>query len=131
MLKFYSLSLKHSPNRFKTLVHDGDAFRILSTCLRVFADILRRDPLASAGFIGESMPNEDRAYTKRFRIYFQSAITFIDAEDFCHHPMPAISAYFLENKANSESDLLALVEQMFRELYIIPQALEQPKPNLE
>lgn len=127
VLKFYPLALKHSPNRFKLLIHDGDAFRILSTCLRVFADVVRRDPLASAGFIGESLPNEGQAYTKRFRVYLQSVVTFIGSATFRYHPMPEISAYFLENKASQEPNLLAQVEQMFRELYIIPQALEQSK----
>ncbi|QNE38198.1 hypothetical protein F1C16_00815 [Hymenobacter sp. NBH84] len=129
MLKFYPLALKNSPNRFKLLVNDGDAFRILSTCLRVFADICRRDPLASAGFIGEALMGESISLTKRFRVYFQSVITFIEPVHFLHHPLPAISAYFLECRANPEPDLKEKVEQMFRELYIVPQALESPKPN--
>ncbi|SMB87898.1 hypothetical protein SAMN00120144_1442 [Hymenobacter roseosalivarius DSM 11622] len=129
VLKFYPLSLKHSHNRFKLLVHDGDAFRILSTCLRVFADIIRRDPLASAGFVGEALAGEDIARTKRFRVYFQSVVTFVGTTSFRHHPMPEISAYFLENKTNAEPDLLPQVEQMFRELYIIPQALDQTKSD--
>ncbi|MBC6697570.1 hypothetical protein [Hymenobacter sp. BT190] len=129
VLKFYPLALKGSPNRFKLLVNDGDAFRILSTCLRVFADICRRDPLASAGFIGEALAGEGRALTKRFRVYFQSVATFIDSADFNHHVLPAISAYFLENCANQEPNLLGKVEQMFQELYIVPEAMEAAKPN--
>lgn len=128
VLKFYPLALKNSPNRFKLLVNDGDAFRILSTCLRVFADICRRDPLASAGFIGEALVGESQVMTKRFRVYFQSVITFIDSVNFIHHPLPAISAYFLECRANPEPDLLPAVEQMFRELYIVPDAMENGKP---
>ena len=123
VLKFYPLALKNSPNKFKLLVNDGDAFRILSTCLRVFADICHRDPLASAGFIGEALLGESKAITKRFRIYFQSVATFIDSVDFAHHALPAISAYFLENCANKEPDLLPNVEQMFRKLYIVPEAM--------
>lgn len=128
VLKFYPLALKLSPNRFKLLVNDGDAFRILSTMLRVFADICRRDPLASAGFIGEALIGESKVVTKRFRVYFQSVATFIDATDFDHYALPAISAYFLENRANSEPELKEKVEQMFRELYIVPEAMEAGKP---
>ena len=123
VLKYYPLSHKNSPNRFKLLTNDGDAFRILSTCLRVFADIQERDALASAGFIGESLVGEDEANTKRFRIYVQSVITFIGLQDFVHHPSVAASAYFLQNKANPEPDLMRKVEQMFQELYILPQGL--------
>ena len=130
VLKFYPLALKDSPNRFKLLVNDGDAFRILSTCLRVFADICSRDPLASAGFIGEALTGESKVLTKRFRVYFQSVVTFIEPMRFLHHPLPAISAYFLENRANPEPDLKDQVEQMFRELYIVPEAMEADKPSL-
>ena len=54
VLKYYPLALKASPNRFKLLVNDGDAFRILTTSTQIFLDICRRDPLASAGFVGGS-----------------------------------------------------------------------------
>lgn len=53
VLKYYPLALKASPNRFKLLVNDGDAFRILTTCTQIFLDICRRDPLASASFVGK------------------------------------------------------------------------------
>lgn len=129
VLKFYPLALKNSSNLFKLLVNDGDAFRILSTCLRVFADICRRDPLASAGFIGEALVGESKVTTKRFRVYFQSVATFIGSIDFTHHALPAISAYFLENNANKEPDLMNSVEQMFRELYIVPEAMEADKSS--
>ena len=109
-------------------MNDGDAFRILSTCLRVFADIRRRDPLASAGFIGEALAGESKVMTKRFRVYFQSVATFIDSVAFTHHALPAISAYFLENNANEEPGLMNSVEQMFRDLYIVPEAMEPNKP---
>ncbi|MBD2769932.1 hypothetical protein IC235_18740 [Hymenobacter sp. BT664] len=65
----------------------------------------------------------------RFRVYFQSVATFIDAINFTHHALPAISAYFLANNANKEPDLMNSVEQMFRELYIVPEAMEPNKPS--
>lgn len=129
VLKFYPLAFKGSPNRFKLLVNDGDAFRILSTCLRVFADICRRDPLASAGFIGEALVGESKVTTKRFRVYFQSVATFVDSVEFTHYALPAISAYFLKNDANQETGLMNSVKQLFRELYIVPEAMEPDKPS--
>ncbi|TYZ10053.1 hypothetical protein FY528_09305 [Hymenobacter lutimineralis] len=129
VLKYYPLALKASSNRFRLLVNDGDAFRILTTCTQIFLDICRRAPFASAGFVGEALLGEGRATTKRFRVYLNMVTAFVGPTRFIHHPMPKISAYFLENKANPEPQLLTQVEQMFRELYIVPEALEQPKPD--
>ena len=129
VLKYYPLSHKSSPDKYRVLTNDGDAFRILTTCTQVFLDICRRDPLASAGFVGEALAGESVANTKRFRVYLQTVSTFIGPNRFIHHPMPAISAYFLECRANPEPDLKETIEQMFRELYIVPQALETEKPS--
>ena len=129
VLKYYPLAVKASPNRFKLLVNDSDAFRILTTCTRIFLDICRRALLASAGFVGEALPGESWIATKRFRVYLNTVTAFVGPMRFLHHPLPAISAYFLECRANPEPDLKEKVEQMFRELYIVPQALESPKPN--
>ena len=127
VLKYYPLALKASPNRFKLLVNDGDAFRILTTCTQIFLDICARDPLASAGFVGEALLGEGNVNTKRFRVYLKMVTAFIGPMRFLHHPLPAISAYFLENRANPEPDLKDQVEQMFRELYIVPEAMEADK----
>lgn len=128
VLKYYPLALKSSPNRFKLLVNDGDAFRILTTCTQIFLDICRRDPLASAGFVGEALVGEGKINTKRFRVYLKMVTAFIGPVRFIHHPLPAISAYFLECRANPEPGLLTAVEQMFRELYIVPETMENGKP---
>lgn len=129
VLKYYPLALKASPNRFKLLVNDGDAFRILTTCTQIFLDICRRDALASAGFVGEPLLGEAQVNTKRFRVYLKMVTAFVGPTRFIHHPLPAISAYFLECRVNPEPTLLAAVEQMFRDLYIVPEALENPKPS--
>lgn len=129
VLKYYPLALKASPNRFKLLVNDGDAFRILTTCTQIFLDICRRDPVASAGFVGEALLGEGRANTKRFRVYLKMVTAFVGPTRFIHHPLPAISAYFLESRTNPEPELKEKVEQMFRELYIVPEAMEAGKPS--
>jgi len=129
VLKYYPLALKASPNRFKLLVNDGDAFRILTTCTQIFLDICRRDPAASAGFVGEALLGEERAITKRFRVYLKMVTAFVGPVRFIHHPLPAISAYFLESRDNPEPELKDKVEQMFRELYIVPEAMDAGKPS--
>ncbi len=43
--------------------------------------------------------------------------------------MSGISAYFLERRANPDPDLKAKAERMFRDLYIVPQVLDEGKPN--
>ena len=129
VLKYYPLALKASLNRFKLLVNDGDAFRILTTCTQIFLDICRRDPFASAGFVGEALAGESKVNTKRFRVYLKMVTEYVGPMRFIHHPMPTISAYFLECRANPEPDLKDKVEQMFRELYIIPEAMETDKPS--
>ena len=96
--------------------------------MRVFADVFERDPLSSAGFVGEASLGEDQVLTKRFRVYFQAVVTFVEPALFIHHLMPGINAYFLERRANPEPDLKAKAEQMFRELYIVPQVLDEGKP---
>ncbi|MBU6123123.1 hypothetical protein [Hymenobacter siberiensis] len=95
----------------------------------MFADVFERDPLSSAGFVGEASLGENQAFTKRFRIYFQAVITFVEPTRFIHHPMSGISAYFLERRANPDPDLKAKAERMFRDLYIVPQVLDEGKPN--
>ena len=126
VLQHYPLSHKNSPNKFRVLTHDGDAFRILTICFQIFLDIYRRDPLASAGFIGEALVGEHEVNTKRFRVYMQSVLTFANPDHFTHHPALEASAYFLENKANPEPNLTQQVEQMFHLLYILPQGLGGP-----
>ena len=129
VLKYYPLALRASPNRFKLLVNDGDAFRILTTCTQIFLDICARDSLASAGFVGESLPGEGKANTKRFRVYLKMVTEYVGPIRFIHHPMPAISAYFLECRTNPEPNLKDKVEQMFRELYIVPEAMGADNPS--
>ena len=72
---------------------------------------------------------EDKANTKRFRVYLNTVTAFVGPTRFIHHPLPAISAYFLECRANPEPGLQEKVEQMFRELYIVPEAMEADKPS--
>ena len=110
-------------------MNDGDAFRILTTCTQIFLDICARDSSASAGFVGEALLGEGKANTKRFRVYLKMVTAFIGPMRFLHHPLPAISAYFLECRANPENGLKDKVEQMFRELYIVPEAMESDKPT--
>jgi hypothetical protein len=63
---------------FQTNDGPAEAIRVLNTCLSVMLYLLRRDPLASGGFISTPKPEEGENATngQRFRIYSQLAATF-------------------------------------------------------
>lgn len=124
VIKFYPLAVKLSPNKYKILTGDGGAGHIITTCIRIFLDIYQRDPLASAGFIGEASIGESEENTKRFQVYIKSASTFIGTEKFRHHSNEKASSYFLESLANPEPNLKGLAEDMFNRLYVLPRALQ-------
>lgn len=117
VIKFYPLSHKHSDKKYKVLTMDGGAGTIITTCIRIFMDIYKRDPLASGGFIGEASEGEGKENTKRFQVYIKMAGTFIGKENFKHHANAKASAYFLESKANPEPNLKEIAERMFNDYY--------------
>lgn len=124
VIKFYPLSLKLSPNKYKILTGDGGAGHIVTTCVRIFLDLYSRDPLASGGFIGEASIGEEEENTKRFQVYIKLAGTFFDPNKFRHHSNANASSYFLESLTNPETGLKDLAEEMFHKLYVLPRALQ-------
>ena len=84
--------------------------------------LLRRDPLASGGFVGTLKPaetGEKATNTQRFRIYSQLASDFFPPQRWEHQHSPETNAYLLLNKATLASypDLLQQAQQMFQALY--------------
>jgi hypothetical protein len=124
VIKFYPLAVKASSNRYKLLTGDGGAGHIITTCIRIFLDIYNRDPLASAGFIGEASIGEEEENTKRFQVYIKAAGTFIGTDKFKHHANSKASSYFIESLTNTEPNLKELAEEMFNKLYVMPRALQ-------
>ena len=120
-IKFYLKNHADSPNRYNLLTHDGDAFRILSTCLSIIADLLSKNQYASFGFIGaptlEEKEKERETNNKRFRVYRQMTQNRFSTDRFSHVMNEDKSTYIILNKRNPEPNLLAKVEAMFRECY--------------
>jgi hypothetical protein len=84
--------------------------------------LLRRDLLASGGFIGTPKPNEtgDKAANAQiFRIYSQLASGFFPPQRWEHQHSPESNAYLLLNKASlvHYPDLLQQAQRMFQALY--------------
>ena len=128
VLKFYLKVHRYQQDpepKYYFQTNDGpaEAIRILNTCLAVMLYLLRRDPLASGGFIGTPKPNEtgDKATNaQRFRIYSQLASDFFPPERWEHQHSPESNAYLLLNKAtlSQHPDLLQHAQQMFQALYL-------------
>lgn len=120
-IKFYLKSHKDSKKRYNLLVNDGDAFRVLSTCLNIIIDILEKQPFASFGFIGaptsEEQAKQIEVNNKRFRVYRQIAQNRFSTKHFEHAMNSEKSTYIILNKQNKESKLLTKIETMFKQCY--------------
>ncbi|HEX8327082.1 MAG TPA: hypothetical protein VF629_06055 [Hymenobacter sp.] len=127
VLKFYLKvhRFERDPEpKYSYQTNDGpaEAIRILNTCLAVMLHLLKRDPLASGGFIGTPKPAEaekDPTNAQRFRIYSQLASDFFPPERWDHQHSPETNAYLLLNKAAlaKQPDLLEKAQAMFQALY--------------
>jgi hypothetical protein len=127
VLKFYLKVHRYERDveaKFAYQTNDGpaEAIRILNTCLAVMQQIVKRDPLASGGFIGTPKPTEidEKAINaQRFRIYSQLASDFFPPERWEHQHSPETNAYLLLNKAalTRFPDLLMQAQAMFTALY--------------
>ena len=127
MLKFYLKEHRYQQDpepKYYYQTNDGpaEAIRILNTCLSMMLHLLKRDPLASGGFIGTPKPEETGEKSingQRFRIYSQLARDFFPPERWDHHHSPETNAYLLLNKAAliNHPYLLQQAQQMFQILY--------------
>lgn len=127
VLKFYLKIHRYERDaeaKFAYQTNDGpaEAIRIFNTCLAVMQHLLKRDPLASGGFIGTPKPAEaadDPTNAQRFRIYSQLASDFFPPERWEHQHSPETNAYLLLNKAALARypNLLDRAQLMFQALY--------------
>ncbi|WP_223648823.1 hypothetical protein [Hymenobacter psoromatis] len=127
VLKFYLKLHRYERDpeaKYAYQTNDGpaEAIRILNTCLAVMLQILKRDPLASGGFIGTPKPVEIEKKlinVQRFRIYSQLASDFFPPERWNHQHSPETNAYLLLNKAAlaKSPNLLEEAQVMFQTLY--------------
>ena len=123
IIKFYLKSHLYSAKRFNLLTNDFDTPRKLRTCLQIMLSIYKKNPLASFGFIGapiiddERHINETRSNTKRYRIYSILVKSLFSDLHFTHAYNQKQSAYALINKDNLEPELFTKVQKLFADYY--------------
>ncbi len=118
IIKFYLKAHSDSPNKFALLTGFNDAVKVINTCLEIMIYLYKLDKTASFGFIGANLLGEDKANTKRFRIYNKIMQNLFSPLKFNHYNYPEKSAYLLLNKSNTIAALLSKIERMFAEFYV-------------
>ena len=135
VVKFYlkqHRATRDPDQRFQFQTHRGaaEAIRVIHTCIHVMLYAIRRDPLASVGFIGTAKPGEEKARTQRYRIYTRMMNDFFPQAEWHHEDFGGESAYLLLNRRAlaREPDLLRHAAAMFDTLYLMPGGLRTPPP---
>jgi len=121
IIKFYLKSHINSPKRFNLLTKDFDTARKLGTCLQIMLSIYEDDPLASFGFIGAAIIDEEKkentANTQKYRVYSTIVKNLFSDRLFIHAYNKEKSAYTIINRNNPEPDLIDKVQKMFADYY--------------
>ncbi len=118
-IKFHLRIHKNLSNKYQIEINDGDAFRILSTCIDMARIILSEDELASFGFIGQNSIGEKLFKTQRYRVYSNLAKRYFNPKNFSHNKDENNSIYFLGNCKNKLLDV-SEVNKTITEYYIFP-----------
>ncbi|OJW13485.1 hypothetical protein [Mucilaginibacter sp. 44-25] len=124
IIKFYRNSDRKNKLKFNILTNEFNSTKIIATCVHIMLSILNKKPLASFGFIGantiDSLKNynEQKNFTKRFRVYKQAMENLI-GENLFHHSMDTVnSAYLMINNRNkSTQDILSRAKIIFEKIY--------------
>jgi len=122
-VKFYYQGHKQSKYKFNLLTNQGDARRIIFTCINIARVILDENPLASFAFVGAPTRPELKqkriSNTKRYRVYLKFALTFFAPINYSHALIEEKSACLLLNKKKLEKNQLLLVNviDMFERVY--------------
>lgn len=127
ILKFYLKEHKSHPDKYSILTDLHEASWVLGTCLRIAVAIIRKNPLASLGFIGaptlEEIKNivpSDKTPTKRFNIYTKLVARLFSPNDFLHVEDAPNSAYAcITLKNGNPHQIRNLIGKMFHEHYIL------------
>jgi hypothetical protein len=149
ILKFYLAANVAHPDRFNMLADIGFAAarKLLDTCFHVMSDILRRNPLASGGFIGapkilkkkkhkafgrksvvQGQKLEDVEQTQRYRVYTLLARNYFSPKNWDHYDFGEESLYLLVNRNNPQTDIPQVAWDLYNNLKDIPQDERRPFP---
>lgn len=121
IVKFCLQERKIHTDKFNQLTNLNECSRVLTTIGNLMKEIYQKNPYASFGFIGSNLPNEQKANTKRFRLYSKVVRQVISPVAFEHRQTTKHSAYLLINRDNHEIDLLNKIEVMFDTIYLLNQ----------
>ncbi len=102
-IKFHLQAHSNSPNKYKLLTGNSQAPRIIRTCIEIFLALFKKNNESSLCFIGTNSFAEDKAETKRFRIYKRVMQNFFSPQLFEHRYFANKSLYLmLNNRKNME-----------------------------
>lgn len=119
-VKFCDIKQRENATRFNHIYNDGDAFRVITTCLHIMLDYWRRNPAASFCFYG--IPKDikadspkvkqldaeaaelylERQRSTRFTIYSYAMVNLFDPEYFRQMRDSANYFYILMNRQQPE-----------------------------
>lgn len=117
-IKFHLTRDQFNPKKYEILTKHNDAPRIIRTCVNIMIAMYKQNPYRSFGFIGNNSEGENKANTKRFRIYKRVMENFFSPEKFFHFIEVKSSCYLLVNKDNPNKDLAVHITEMLDSLYI-------------
>lgn len=122
-VKFFVKNHSGSPFRYNNLTGNGDARRIIDTCLQIAIDLYKANDQISFCFIGAPTQKEfqETGYnnTKRFRVYSLISKFLINPETFTHTEVTESSFYVLlnNNGLKKNPNLFETIRKMFNDNY--------------
>lgn len=146
IIKFFLKAHQTHPLKYSLLTSYHESTRIFATCIKIAVQILKKNPLASLGFIGAATEEEEKAHkealkdspkakkspTKRFNVYTGIVARLFSPDQFLHVEDTPNSAYAIINlKNNSPQRLKATIEDMFHKHYILASAPQQQVDTIE
>ncbi len=123
VVKFCLQERKFHPDRFNVLTKLMECSRVLTTVGMIMKEIFSKNPYSSFGFIGSHLQSEEKSNTKRFRLYSRVIGELIAPVHFEHKFSTKHSAYLMINRDNSEPDLQAKIEELFKRIYVFDDTL--------
>jgi len=128
VLKYYADCHSRSKNKYRFILNEGKASKIIRTCIDIMLHFYNLNPLASFGFVGINSHGkikkgkkvkESITNTQRFRIYKRVMSNFFGKETFSHSRTSKYSAYLMINrKCKGIRAFKAEAQKMFSKIYL-------------
>lgn len=115
--KFYLAAHKNCKDKYNKIINKFDCNKVISTVIHIMLLKSKSNPFASFAFIGVNSLGEEKANTKRFKLYSKIMENLISPLNFEHRFSLDKSAYLILNRHNNEPNLLIRIERMFNEIY--------------